>query len=298
VCPPNEKTPSIAHLASPQYAQLSNLEQVSSQLLPVLAQNLSDIRLKLTSDGIELSGSFRPIDQLVHPTPAESGHYQGRHLRAISLSAGPVDSGTNGAADEVTSAGGVRRLGRTVTRSIIAVSLVGLLSTAAVYSSKRTQDVAAVLPSGAAVLPTAALTAWSSKVDARNVQDWIDLQTSLKFSDAALTGSIELVRDHPKYPVAHRLNDLTLYPKQVHRALSLTANKIGDINSLIDDLKQRLLLSANFPDEQARSNLPGLAERAKSDYDNLVVIATLELLLSTKDDPRTKAIFASLTPSK
>jgi len=86
---------------------------------------------------------------------------------------------------------------------------------------------------------------------------WLKIKRDYNLDNKEMIGLFKLIKDIPAYRASagQRLNDLTIYPEIIDRALGLLVLKnvkdLKELNKLFHDLELRFLYSQSFPDEKA-----------------------------------------------
>ena len=132
---------------------------------------------------------------------------------------------------------------------------------------------------------------WASGVERNAVDEWVAVQRKFGLSDATMSSTLQLLRANEKYAAGQSLYDLTRYPVQVGRALALVASARVDLNRLMDDLQARVVQGVRFPDEQPGGPYSSLQREL---FNNIVVLAVIDILRRRHDDPAVKNVMAAL----
>ena len=137
--------------------------------------------------------------------------------------------------------------------------------------------------------------AWAAGIDQTSLDGWIAVQKKFGLPDATVRSAVQILRTNEKYPPGHSLHDLTSYPAQVERTFSLLAGVETeapfDFGPLENDLKGRMVEGARFPDESPGGHYSPLEREA---FNNVVVLAAIELFQRRQNDPGVKEILAAL----
>ncbi|MHB1619435.1 MAG: hypothetical protein ACYCTY_05530 [Sulfuricella sp.] len=259
------------------------VKAAAKELLPVLARHFTDVHMVFTRDRLEISASFRPLAEL---NPLEARR---RDYRAIQASQPPAPE-QPAALVQPESAWVMdgRRRGLIAVASLAAMILGGTL----LGISHKSGDTPA-----APKVPVAgrSIPAWAAGIDPTSLDGWIEIQKKFDLPDATVRSAIQILRTNDKYSLGQSLHDLARYPAQVKRAFSLLAGaQTGtpfDFGPLENDLKGRMVEGVRFPDEAPGGRYSSLEHES---FNNVVVLATIELFHRRQNDPSVKEILAVL----
>jgi hypothetical protein len=258
---------------------------VTKELLPIFAKHLSDCQISVTRDRLELCASFRPLAELNLTETRRPAHRSIKHSQAaqtVSLQIEqPLTSGEPKRA----------RFGRRVPIAIMAIAAVVLAGTLSGTSQKS----GGALAQAESLNATHSIPGWASRIERTSLQGWVDIQTTFELRDATLRTALQVLRTNDRYPSAHRLHDLTRYPAQVKRAFSLIAGVQAESHPSLDAfaklLGEHMSEAMRFPDEPPGNRYSLLEPQV---FNNMVVLACIELLQRRQADPRVKEILAVL----
>ncbi|MBI4618901.1 MAG: hypothetical protein HY739_01855 [Desulfobacterales bacterium] len=116
---------------------------------------------------------------------------------------------------------------------------------------------------------------------------WLKIKRDFNLEDREMIELFKLIKDIPRYKTSagQRLNDLTIYPEIIDRALGLIVLKnvkdVEELKKLFRDLELRLAYSQSFPDEEVGKYVNMLDGRQ---FGNLVILAFYgDVLLAHED---------------
>lgn len=249
-----------------------NFEAAAKDVLPIFARHCSDIRLSFESGRIEISASFKPAS-----IPSTQAAAQARIEQPIAL---PQPKG----ARQVDR----RRLGLIAVASLAAV----ILGWPLLGNLRKSADTPATptLSVGKGSIPD-----WAPGLQETSLGGWIEIQKRFDLPDATVRSAIQILRKNDKYSSGQMLHDLAQYPTEVRRAFSLLASQQTgtrfDFGPLENDLKARIVEGARFPDEPPGGHHSPLQRES---FNNVVVLAIIELFHRRQDDPSLKDMLAAL----
>lgn len=267
------------------------LGAVAEDLLPVLSRHFADARLVLKRDRLEVSATFRSLEELNSleaPRPRQRAVELQGPAHPISYERGPR------AAPLPSTPGRAQGRSLALAASAIVLVLVG-------WSVLKLSPTAATGGPTARSAPVEerSIPAWARDLDAASLDGWIEVRTRFGLSDAAVGSVIRMVKTNDRYPPGHSFRDLSIYPSQVGRAFAILAawkaDRPFELDALKEELQGRLASGVRFPDEP-----PGHRYYSQLDarlYHNTVVMAIVELLHRRQQEADVKEIVAALRPS-
>jgi len=104
---------------------------------------------------------------------------------------------------------------------------------------------------------------------------WLKIKRDYSLEDREMTELFKLIKDMPSYKTSRgqRLNDLTIYPEIIDRALGLIVLKnvkdTEELKELFHDLELRFAYSQSFPDEEVGKYVNMLDGRQ---FGNMVIL--------------------------
>lgn len=265
------------------------VKAAAKELLPVFARHFTDVHMVFTRDRLEISAPFRPPAEL-NPPEAQRRDYH--TIRASQAAHTPAHMRIEQPADLVQPKGARVMDGRR--RGLIAVASLAVVILA--WSLRGVLHKSDGTPSRTQVhVEGRSIPAWAPGLDETSMDDWIAFQKKFDLPDATVRSVIQILRTNDKYSPGQSLYDLARYPAQVRRAFSLLAgSQTGtpfDFGPLENDLKGRMVQGVRFPDEPPGGSYSSLERES---FNNVVVLATIELFHRRQDDPRVKEILAAL----
>ena len=265
------------------------VKAAAKELLPVFAGHFTDVHMVFTRDRLEISAPFRLPAELNPPAARRRDHHA---IQASPAAPPPAPTRVEQPAALVQPKRAWvmdgRRRGLIAASSLAAVVLGGTFLGLS-HKSGGTPAAPKVPVEGRSI------PAWAAGIDQTSLDGWIEVQKKFDLPDATVRSAIQILRTNDKYPPAQSLHDLARYPAQVKRAFSLLAGaQTGtpfNFDPLMNDLKGRMVEGARFPDEPAGGRYSSLERES---FNNVVVLATIELLHRRQDDPSVKEILAAL----
>ncbi len=265
------------------------VKAAAKELLPVFARHFTDVHMVFTRDRLEISAPFRP--------PAELKPPEARRRDSCVIQASPtahppalmrIEQPAALVQPENTRVTDGRRRGLIAVVSLAAVILGGTLFGVS-HKSRGTPD-ALKVPVERRSIP-----AWAAGIDQTALEGWIEVQKKFNLPDATVRSAIQILQTNDKYPPGQSLHDLARYPAEVKRAFSLLAGAqtgtLFDFGPLENDLKGRMVAGVRFPDEPPGGAYSSLERES---FNNVVVLATIELFDRRQDDHSVKEILAAL----
>ena len=265
------------------------IKAAAKELLPVFARHFTDVHMTFTRDRLEISAPFRPPAEL-NPSEAQRRDYRSIQASHAAHPPAPVRIEQPAALvqPENTRAMGGRRRGLIAISSLAAV-ILGWTLLGLSHKSGGTPSAPKVPVEGRSI------PAWAAGIDQTSLDGWIEVQKKFDLSDATVRSAIQILQTNDKYPPGQSLHDLARYPAEVKRAFSLLAGaQTGtrfDFGPLENDLKGLMVEGARFPDEAPGGRYSSLERES---FNNVVVLATIELFHRRQDDPSVKEILAAL----
>lgn len=265
------------------------VKEAAKELLPVFAKHFTDVHMIFTRDRLEISAPFR------HPDASNLPEARPRDYRTIEASqaANPpapvrIEQPAALVQPKSTSVMHGRR------RGLIAV--VSLAAVVLGWSLLGVSHKSGGIPVAPKVsVEGRSIPAWAAGIDQTSLDGWIEVQKKFDLPDATVRSAIQILRTNDKYGPGQDLHDLARYPTEVKRAFSLLAGaQTGtpfNFDPLMDDLKGRSVSGLRFPDEPPGGSY-SLLERER--FNNVAVLAAIELFHRRQDDPSVKAILAAL----
>lgn len=276
---------------------------VANELVPIFAKHFSGIHMVLTRDRLVIDASFRtPEAPMASAAPrvehrVEAATRSERAPVAQSVAPLPPPSGkVEPSAASLTPNGARKLVGSGL--GLMAVSLIAavILAATMLWSNHKSGD-APVTRGTSTERPS--LPQWTGGLERSMVDDWLAVQKKFRMPDTAMSLTLQLLRANDKYAAGQSLYDLTRYPVQVGRAFSLVVaaqnGAPADFNRLMDDLQARVVQGVRFPDE-----LPGgpYSSLQRELFNNIVVLAVIDVLRRHQIKPQVKEILAALKRSK
>jgi PilZ domain len=267
------------------------VKAAANELLPVFAKHFTDVHMVFTRDRLEISAPFR-VPAESNPQEARRQDYRAAPANQVLQPAAPVTIEQPVAVVQPHNNPATDRRRRvligvaTVVAMILGGSLLG------VFHRPEPTRVAPDVSTEGMSIP-----AWAIGLDQTKLDGWIKIQQKFGMTNAEIRSAIRVLQTNDKYSAGQDLYDLTRYPAQVMRAFSLLASvkKEGasyNFGPLKNDLAGRVIQGARFPDEPPGGNYSTLQRES---FNNVVVLAVIELLQRRQNDPGVKAILAKLS---
>jgi len=262
---------------------------VAEELLPVFARHFTDIHMVFTRDRLEISAPFRPLAEL-NPPEARRRDYRAIQASQAAHPPAPVRIEQPAALvqPENTRVMDGHRRGLIAVAGLAAVILGGTLFWLS-HNSGGT-PAAPKVPAQGRSIP-----AWAAGIEQTSLDGWIEIQRKFDLPADTVRSTIQILRSNDKYSSGQSLHDLARYPAEVKRAFSLLADRQTgapfDSGPLLNDLKGRVVEGTRFPDEAEGGPYTSLERES---FNNVVVLATIELFQRRREDPRVKEILAAL----
>ena len=270
-------------------SSVGGVKAAADELLPVFAKHFTDVRMVFTRDRLEISAPFRTPAEL-NPLEARPRNYrtapvtrvvEPAALRTIEQPTALVQPKSSPAIHwhrkVLIGVGGV------------AVLVLGAHFVENIHPSQPTRT-ALDVPVERRAIPV-----WAAGIDQTALDGWLKVQKKFSLSDSTVRAAVEILRQDDKYGPGQELYDLTRYPSQVMRAFSLLAGAQSGpsfhFNPLENNLKGRAVEGARFPDEAPGGAYSPLERES---FNNVVVLAAIELLQRKKSDPGVKEILGAL----
>lgn len=264
------------------------VKAAAKELLPVFARHFTDIHIVFTRDRLEISAPFRSPAELT-PLATRQGDYRTIQASQVAHPAAPIGIEQPAALVPPKSTGvmGGRRRGLIAVVALAAITVAGAFMG---VSHKPEDRATPKVPAEGLTIP-----GWASGLDQTSLNDWIEVQKKFDLPDALVHSTIQILRADNKYTPGQLLYDLTRYPAQVKRAFSLLASQQAgtpfDFGPLEKELKGRIVAGVRFPDEPPGGVYSSLQRES---FNNVVVLATIELLHRRQGDSSVKEILAAL----
>lgn len=268
---------------------IRGLKAATTDLLPIFARHFADVRLVFERDRIEVSASFRPPAEL-NLREARRRDYHAIQPNQAAPPPAPVRIEQPTALVQPRGGRAVdrRRLGLIAVASLGAVilgwPLLGNLRKSGNTPATPTRSV------GRGSIPD-----WAPGLQETSLSGWIEIQKRFDLPDATVRSAIQILRKNDKYSSGQMLHDLAQYPTEVRRAFSLLASQQTgtrfDFGPLENDLKARMVEGARFPDEPPGGAYGSLQRES---FNNVAVLAIIELFHRRQDDPGVKGMLAAL----
>ena len=268
-------------------SSVEGVKAAADELLPVLAKHFTDVNMVFTRDRIEISAPFRTPAEL-NPPPARRRNYRPAPANRVVEAAAattiePPALQPKGAPTMhwrrkvLIGTGGLALV-------ILAARFVGIF---------HSPEPAQATPDAPVAMQT--IPAWAAGIDQSALDGWIKLQKKFGLSGSTVRAAVQILAKNDKYSPGQDLYDLTRYPAQVTRAFSLLAGTQNgpsfQFNPLENDLKGRVVQGARFPDEAPGGAYSPLERES---FNNVVVLAVIELLRRQENDPDVKKILAAI----
>jgi len=116
---------------------------------------------------------------------------------------------------------------------------------------------------------------------------WLKIKRDYNMDDQEMIRLFKLIKDIPRYRISpgQQLNDLTIYPEIIDRALGLIVLKnvkgLKELEELFHYLEIKFIYAQSFPDEKAGKHLNMLDGRQ---FENLVILTFYEDVLLPNED--------------
>lgn len=270
---------------------LPGLKAAANDLLPIFAKHFSDARLVFTRDRLEVSASFRPLAEL-NPRDAPRRDY--RAIQATPDARSPaapmrIEQPAALVQPKMPRVMDRRRLALIAVASLAAMIIGGNLL-GSFYKSRSALPASKVPVERQSIIPE-----WAIGLNESSLDGWIAIQKRFDLPDATVRSAIQILRKNDKYSSGQMLHDLAQYPTEVRRAFSLLASQQTgtrfDFGPLENELKARVVAGARFPDEPPGGAYGSLQRES---FNNIAVLAIIELFHRRQDDPSVKEILAAL----
>ena len=270
-----------------------SVKAATTELLPIFARHFADVRLVLMRDRLEVSASFWPSAELNLREPRQRDYRTIQPRQGVPPPA-PMKIEQPAALPQPKRARVVdgRRLGLIAVASLAAV----ILGWPLLGNLRKSGDTPATptLSVGRGSIPD-----WAPGLQETSLGGWIEIQKRFDLPDATVRSAIQILRKNDKYSSGQMLRDLAQYPTEVRRAFSLLASQQTgtrfDFGPLENDLKARMVQGARFPDEPPGGTYGSLQRES---FNNVAVLAIIELFQRRQDDPSVKGILAALRRSR
>lgn len=282
-----ERTPGVITFSE---QSILGIKAAAKELLPVFAGHFTDVHMVFTRDRLEISAPFRQPVELNPPEARRRDYHTIQASQAVQPPAPvtieqPVGLVQPKAARVMD---GRRRIALIGVASLAAV-ILGWTLLGALHKSDGTPAAPKVPVQGRSI------PAWAPGLDETSMDGWIELQKKFDLPDATVRSAIQILRTNDRYPPGQSLHDLAKYPAEAKRAFSMLAGaQTGtpfDFGPLENDLKGRMVEGVRFPDEAPGGRYSSLERES---FNNVVVLAAIELFHRRQDDPRVKEILAAL----
>jgi hypothetical protein len=270
-------------------SSVEGVKAAADELLPVLAKHFTDVNMVFTRDRIEISAPFRTPAEL-NPPPASRRDYRPAPASRVVETAAATTIEPPAAPLQPTSAPAMHWHRKVLIGAgglafvILAARFLGI------FHSPEPAQATLDVPAAMQTIP-----AWAAGIDQSALDGWIKVQKKFGLSDSTVRAAVQVLSKNGKYSPGQDLHDLTRYPAQVTRAFSLLASTQNgpsfQFNPLENDLKGRVVQGARFPDEAPGGAYSPLERES---FNNVVVLAVIELLQRQENDPDVKKILAAL----
>lgn len=281
-----EETPAVITFSE---QSLPGLKAAANDLLPIFARHFSDARLVFTRERLEVSASFRPLAEL---NPLEARR-RDHHVIQPYQAAPPPAPVRIEQSTALLQPKGARTLDRRRLGLIAVASLGAAILGWPLFGNLRRSGNTPATPTlsvGRGSIPD-----WAPGLQETSLSGWIEIQKRFDLPDATVRSAIQILRKNDKYSSGQMLHDLAQYPTEVKRAFSLLASQQTgtrfDFGPLENDLKARMVEGARFPDEPPGGHHSPLQREG---FNNVAVLAVIELFHRRQDDPGVKGILAAL----
>ena len=266
-----------------------HLKGVVESLVPVLSRHFAEMSLVVMPERVEMSARFRSPAELSGLRAPESGP---RAIRAALAT--PPPSATE--IDPPAGPGPLAGWRAVPLRRLALLAGAGLLAAAIGWKvlglAFRAAQPATV---SKASFPQSALPPWAEDLTAASRDKWVQAQVRFGVPDSVMTAMIRILRANDRYPPHHWLYDLSAYPIQAERALTILAmsgpGTPPDLGALTRDLEMKMVAGARFPDESPGERHLAMTQES---FDNSTVLAIIDLLARKRDDPAVKGLLAAL----
>ncbi|MBU1209078.1 MAG: hypothetical protein KKH04_19495 [Proteobacteria bacterium] len=127
---------------------------------------------------------------------------------------------------------------------------------------------------------------WNKFIAPERQGAWLEVQREFCLNDHLMLGLFKNIKDIERYRYGYGqlLNDLTIYPEIIKRALALIILKnihnLDELSKLVEDLKLKYLYSRSFPDEKNGLYVNALDPK----QDNMIILIFYEDVLLKKKD--------------
>jgi hypothetical protein len=266
-----------------------NIPQSSEIAVELLSRHFAEMSLVVMPERVEMSARFRSPTELSGLRAPESGLWAIRNAPAtLPPSVTEIDQPAGPGLLAGWRAVPLRRLALLAGAGLLAAAIgwkvLGLASRAAQPATVSKASV-----------PQSALPPWAVDLTAASRDKWVQAPVRFGLPDSVMMAMIRILRANDRYPPNHWLYDLSAYPTQAERALTILATSgpgtPPDLGALTRDLEMKMVAGARFPDESPGERHLVMAQET---FDNNTVLAIIDLLARKRDDPAVKGLLAAL----
>jgi hypothetical protein len=266
-----------------------HLQGVVESLVPVRSRHFAEMNLVVVPERMKMSSRFESPTELSELRAAESGLWAVRNAPATLP---PSVTETDPPIGPDLLAGWralpLRRLALLAGAGVLAAA-IGWKVLGLAFRAAQPATVSK------ASFPQSALPPWAVDLTAASRDKWAQAQVRFGLPDSVMVAMIRILRANDRYPPNHWLYDLSAYPTQAERALTILATSgpgtPPDLGALTRDLEMKMVAGARFPDESPGERHLVMTQES---FDNNTVLAIIDLLARKRDEPAVKGLLAAL----